>query len=140
MPTSKSRTHSPPQRHPLSEVWGIGSASREFLYAEDAAEGILLATERYNDPEPVNLGTGEEITIRDLVHLIAGLTGFQGETRWAPSKPDGQPRRGLDTERSTRCFNFSANTEFRMGLFRTIQWHEEHSLGTVPALVSCLLY
>src|SRR5680860_890415 len=110
MPTSKSRTHSPPQRHPRIEVWGIGSASREFLYAEDAAEGILLATERYNDPEPVNLGTGEEITIKDLVYLIAGLTGFQGDIRWDPTKPDGQPRRGLAAERGRPKFGFQSDT------------------------------
>src|SRR5699024_8059244 len=85
--------------HGVLDVRGTGAASREFLYADDAAEGIVLATERYNGPEPVNLGTGYEITIRDLVETIANLTGFDGEIRWDTTKPDGQPRRGLDTER-----------------------------------------
>jgi GDP-L-fucose synthase len=106
---------------PFIEVWGTGNASREFLYVEDAAEGILLATERYDDPEPVNLGTGEEITIRDLAHLIAELTGFQGEIRFDPSKPDGQPRRGLDTQSARRKFGFRACFNFQEGVRRTQQ-------------------
>jgi GDP-L-fucose synthase len=110
--------------NPFIEVWGTGNASREFLYVEDAAEGILLATERYDEPEPVNLGTGEEITIRDLAHLIAGLTHFRGDIRWDPSKPDGQPRRALDTTRAADRFGFQAAQPFRSGLEATIAWYE----------------
>jgi GDP-L-fucose synthase len=106
------------------DVWGTGSASREFLYVEDAAEGIVLATERYDDPEPVNLGVGREITIRDLVTLIVQLTGFQGEIRWDPSKPDGQPRRALDTSRARERFGFVARTSFEDGLRATVRWYE----------------
>jgi GDP-L-fucose synthase len=106
---------------PFIEVWGTGNASREFLYVEDAAEGILLATERYNDPDPVNLGTGEEITIRDLAHLIADLTGFTGEIRFDPTKPDGQPRRGLDTCRSLNHFAFHSRWRLASGLHATIE-------------------
>ncbi len=105
------------------DVWGTGSASREFLYVDDAAEGIVLAAERYNDPEPVNLGTGQEITIRELVELIAEVTGFTGEIRWDPTKPDGQPRRALDTERARRAFGFTAGTRFREGLAATVSWY-----------------
>jgi GDP-L-fucose synthase len=105
-------------------VWGTGKASREFLYVEDAALGILLATEFYNEPEPVNLGTGFEITIKDLVKLIAELTGFQGEIKWDASKPDGQPRRMLDTSRAKEKFGFKAKTDFRDGLKKTISWYE----------------
>jgi GDP-L-fucose synthase len=105
-------------------VWGTGKASREFLYVEDAAEGILLATEFYNEPEPVNLGAGFEITIKDLVKLIVELTGFHGEIKWDNSKPDGQPRRMLDTSRAKEKFNFQAKTDFREGLKKTISWYE----------------
>ena len=107
-------------------VWGTGKPSREFLYVEDAAEGILLATEKYNKPEPVNLGSGMEITIRDLVNLIAELTGYEGKITWDASKPDGQPRRCLDVSRAEREFGFKAKTDFREGLKRTIQWYEEN--------------
>ena len=109
----------------ISEVviWGTGKASREFLYVEDAAEAILLATERYNKPEPVNIGTGKEITIRDLVNLIAELTGYEGKIVWDTSKPDGQPRRCLDTSRAKREFGFEAKVNFREGLLRTIEWY-----------------
>jgi GDP-L-fucose synthase len=106
------------------EVWGTGAASREFLYVDDAAEGIVLAADRYDDPEPVNLGTGREITIRDLVTLIVGLTGFTGEIRWDASKPDGQPRRALDTSRARERFGFVARTDFEAGLYATIEWYE----------------
>lgn len=106
------------------EVWGTGSATREFLYVEDAAEGIVLAAERYDGPEPVNLGSGMEISIRDLVHLIARLTGFEGEIRWDSSKPDGQPRRCLDTSRAELAFGFRARTCFEEGLRRTLQQSE----------------
>ena len=106
------------------EVWGTGAASREFLYVEDAAEGIVLATERYDGAEPVNLGVGREITIRDLVDLIVKLTGFEGEIRWDASKPDGQPRRALDTSRASDRFGFHAKTSFEDGLRATIDWYE----------------
>ena len=107
------------------DVWGTGSASREFLFVEDAARGIVLATERYDGAEPVNLGVGAEITIRELVTLIARLTGFQGEIRWDPTKPDGQPRRALDTSRARERFAFEARTSFEDGLRRTIAWYEQ---------------
>jgi GDP-L-fucose synthase len=101
-------------------AWGTGSASREFLYVEDAARAIVLATECYDQPEPVNLGSGMEITIKDLLNLIVELTGFQGEVVWDATKPDGQPRRSLDTSRAWESFGFRAETEFRHGLQRTI--------------------
>jgi len=106
------------------EVWGTGSASREFLYVEDAAEGIVLASEKYDDEAPVNLGVGAEITIRDLVELIARLTRFEGTLRWDATKPDGQPRRALDTSRAREQFGFSARTSFEEGLRNTIEWYE----------------
>lgn len=102
------------------DVWGTGSASREFLYVDDAAEGIVLAAERYDGAEPVNLGVGREITIRELVTLIAELTGFTGEVRWDASKPDGQPRRALDTSRARERFGFVARTRWEDGLRATI--------------------
>jgi len=105
--------------------WGSGAATREFLYVEDAAEGILLAAERYNQPEPVNLGSGMEISIRDLVGLIARLTRFDGEIVWDTSKPDGQPRRCLDVTRAEREFGFRARTPLEEGLRRTITWFEQ---------------
>ncbi len=106
------------------EVWGTGNASREFLYVEDAAEGIVLATERYDEADPVNLGVGNEIKIRDLVGLIADFAGFRGEVRWDSSKPDGQPRRMLDTSRAYDRFGFSAHTSFEVGLRRTVEWYQ----------------
>jgi GDP-L-fucose synthase len=112
------------RREPAIEVWGTGSASREFIYVDDAAEGIVLGTERYDSPEPVNLGMGFEITIRDLVELIVDLTGYKGEVAWDTSKPDGQPRRMLDTSRARERFGFVASTEFREGLQKTIEWYE----------------
>jgi nucleoside-diphosphate-sugar epimerase len=105
------------------DVWGTGSASREFLFVEDAARGIVLATERYDGADPVNLGVGHEIRIRELVELIARLTGFDGEIRWDVSKPDGQPRRALDTSRARDAFGFEATTSFEHGLRRTIDWY-----------------
>lgn len=108
------------------EVWGDGSPTREFLYVEDAAEGILLATERYNGPEPVNLGSGFEISIRDLAELIRRLTGFEGELIWDTSKPNGQPRRALDISRAEKYFGFRAKTNFEEGLRRTIEWYRQH--------------
>ncbi len=104
-------------------VWGTGKASREFLYVEDAAEAIVLATEKYNKPEPVNIGAGFEITIKDLVELIAKLTGYQGKIVWDSTKPDGQPRRMLDTSRGQKEFGFKAKTPFEEGLRETIQWY-----------------
>jgi len=104
-------------------VWGTGKASREFLYVEDAAEGILLATEHYNKPDPVNLGTGREITIRGLVELIAKLTDYSGELVWDATKPDGQPRRALDISRAKKEFGFEATVSLEEGLRRTIDWY-----------------
>jgi GDP-L-fucose synthase len=109
---------------PFIEVWGSGSASREFLYVDDAAEGIVLATERYDECDPVNIGAGFEFTIRDLVTLIVEMTGYAGEVRWNASRPDGQPRRMLDTSRARDRFGFQAATNFREGLEKTIAWYE----------------
>jgi GDP-L-fucose synthase len=106
-------------------VWGDGSPTREFLYVEDAAEGILLAAERYDGREPVNLGSGNEISIRNLVELIANLSGYQGELVWDTSKPNGQPRRALDTNRAWEYFGFRAQMPFEEGLRRTIEWYRE---------------
>jgi len=106
--------------------WGRGMASREFIYAADAAEGILLATEHYNGPEPVNIGAGFEITIKDLVEKIVKLTGFKGEICWDTSKPDGQPRRRLDVSRAKKLFGFEAKMPFDEGLKRTIDWYREN--------------
>lgn len=104
-------------------VWGTGNASREFLYVEDAARAIVLAMERYDKPEPVNVGSGYEITIKELVSLIAQLTGFSGSITWDTSKPDGQPRRCLDTSRAEVEFGFRAEVSLREGLSRTIEWY-----------------
>ena len=106
-------------------VWGTGKASREFLYVEDAAEGIILAAEKYNKSEPVNLGAGFEITIKDLVEKIAKLTGFKGKIEWDHSKPDGQPRRMLDVSKAKKEFDFTAKTNFDEGLKKTIEWYKE---------------
>jgi len=105
-------------------VWGDGSPTREFLYVEDAAEGILLASEKYNGSDPVNLGSGYEISIKDLVETIAHLTGFEGRLVWDTSKPNGQPRRGLDVSRAEALFGFRATTPFEEGLRRTIAWYQ----------------
>ena len=105
------------------EVWGTGSASREFLYVEDAAKAIVLAAERYNSPDPVNVGAGMEITIRDLVAVISSLVGYSGEIVWDTSKPDGQPRRCLDVSRAEKEFGFKAQTTFEDGLKETIAWY-----------------
>jgi GDP-L-fucose synthase len=104
-------------------LWGDGSATREFLYVEDCAEGIFLAGERYDGPEPVNLGTGEEIAIRDLAGLVAELTGYEGEIVWDRSKPNGQPRRQLDVSLAERLFGFRAGTGLREGIERTVAWY-----------------
>jgi GDP-L-fucose synthase len=108
------------------EVWGTGTATREFLYVEDAAEAIVMAAEKYNKPEPVNIGSGMEISIKDLVILIAELMNFKGEIRWDPTKPDGQPRRMLDTSRAFQEFGFKAKTSFEEGLKRTVEWFLEN--------------
>lgn len=108
------------------DCWGTGEPSREFIYVADAAEGILLATERYDGSEPVNIGSGTEIRIRELAEKIAELTGFKGEIRWDPSKPDGQPRRRLDVSRAKAYFGFEAQTSFDEGLKRTIDYYREH--------------
>ena len=105
-------------------VWGTGKATREFLYVEDAAEGIILATESYNKPDPVNLGSGFEISIRDLVEVIAEIVGFDGEIRWDMSKPDGQPKRCLDISKAKEGFGFEAEVGFREGLEKTIEWYK----------------
>ncbi len=105
------------------EVWGTGQASREFLYVDDCAEAIVLAAEKYDKPDPLNIGVGREIRIKDLVHLIADLTGYRGAVRWDASKPDGQPRRCLDVSRAERELGFRAGTNFADGLRRTIEWY-----------------
>jgi GDP-L-fucose synthase len=110
-------------------VWGTGTPTREFLYVEDAAEGIALAAERYDGADPVNLGSGAEIRIGDLVHLIAGLTRFEGEIIWDASKPDGQPRRRLDTTKAMQLFGFQAATPLEEGLRRTIEWYRLQGAG-----------
>ena len=111
------------------DCWGTGKVSREFIYAADAAEGILLATEHYNGSEPVNIGAGFEITIKDLAEKIASLAEFRGELRWDASKPDGQPRRFLDTSRAKRLFGFAAKTDFDEGLKKTIEWYKQQKSG-----------
>lgn len=111
------------QNLPSVEVWGTGSATREFLYVDDAAEAIVKALQEYDGREPVNLGSGAEISIKDLANLIAKLVGYDGEIRWDTSKPDGQPRRMLDTSRAEKFFNFKARTTFEDGLRKTIEWY-----------------
>jgi GDP-L-fucose synthase len=107
-------------------VWGTGSATREFLYVDDAAEGMILAAESYDDPDPVNLGSGQEVSIKELAELIARLCGFKGQLRWDASKPDGQPRRRLDTSRAEKSFGFTAHTPLEDGLKTTIDWYVAH--------------
>ena len=104
-------------------IWGTGSASREFFYVEDAARGIAIAAEKYDGPEPVNLGAGFEITIRELAEKIKKLTDFKGKLVWDTSRPDGQPRRCLDTSRAKELFAFEAKTSFEQGLKETIDWY-----------------
>jgi GDP-L-fucose synthase len=119
---------------PEVEVWGTGNASREFLYVDDCARAIVAATERYEDVTPVNLGTGREVTIRDLVAIIARLTGFRGSIHWDTSKPDGQPRRCLDISRAEKEFGFRASTSLEAGLSRTVEWYrDQHRLWTKSA-------
>jgi GDP-L-fucose synthase len=112
------------------EVWGTGSPTREFLYVDDAAHAIVMAAERYDKRDPINLGSAEEISIKDLIHLIAELTGFKGEIIWDRSKPDGQPRRKLNVERAWKEFGFKSSTPFRTGLSETIRWYQEVMAGS----------
>ena len=116
---------SQPEPQPVVPVWGTGEVTREFIYAEDAAEGILLAAEKYDKPEPVNIGAGFEIKIKDLVGLIVKQTGFTGEVIWEPSKPDGQPRRCLNVTRARAEFGFGAKMPFEEGLSRTVAWYKD---------------
>jgi GDP-L-fucose synthase len=113
------------------ELWGDGSPTREFLFVEDAAEGIALAGERYDRAEPVNLGSGDEISIRELAELVAELTGFEGEIAWDESKPNGQPRRRLDVSKAERLFGFRARTALRDGLEQTIAWYRSNRVASV---------
>ncbi len=112
---------------PFVEVWGSGKATREFLYVEDAARGIVLATEKYTSPDPVNIGAGFEISIKELAEKISELVGYQGKIKWDKSKPDGQPRRCLDTTRAFKKFGFKASTKFSEGLSKTIAWYQQPS-------------
>ena len=116
------------------ELWGDGSPTREFLYVDDAAEGVVLATEKYDDGDPVNLGSGEEISIRDLASMVANEVGFKGTLSWDTTKPNGQPRRSLDTSRAMKAFGFQSVTKLREGIHKTVDWYLEnrlsHSLGT----------
>jgi len=114
-------------------LWGTGRPTREFLYVEDCAEGICLAAERYDKPDPVNLGSGQEISIRELADMVAEFTGFTGEFVWDPSQPDGQPRRCLDTSRAEHEFGFRARTSFRDGLERTVSWYRNQLSSRVSA-------
>jgi GDP-L-fucose synthase len=107
------------------ELWGDGSPTREFLYVDDAAEGILLATERYDGAEPVNLGSGEEISIRDLAVMVAGEVGFNGAVKWDTTKPNGQPRRCLDTNRASKAFGFRSTVKLEEGIAKTVSWYLE---------------
>jgi GDP-L-fucose synthase len=109
------------------ECWGTGSASREFLYVDDCAEAVVLAAARHDDSEPINVGVGHEVSIRELVGLIADATGFSGEIRWNPAQPDGQPRRSLDTSRARERLGFSSSTPLDVGLEATISWYREHT-------------
>jgi GDP-L-fucose synthase len=117
-------------------LWGDGSPTREFLYAPDAAEGIVLGAEKLETSEPVNLGSGEEIAVKDLARLIAELTGFTGELRWDTTQPNGQPRRALDTSRAEQMFGFRAHTPLREGLRRTVDWYREHRVRAAAHEVS----
>jgi GDP-L-fucose synthase len=116
-------------------VWGTGQATREFLYAADAATGIVAAMERYDDAEPVNLGSGMELSIRELVHLVADATGFKGNIRWDTTQPDGQPRRKLDTSRAWERFGWRATTDFEAGLRATVAWYQARR---APAAIAAL--
>lgn len=120
------------QQRDTIQLWGTGRATREFLYVDDAAEAIVLATEHYDQPDPINIGSGSEISIRDLAQLITRLTGFQGAIQWDESQPDGQPRRRLDISKAKDTFGFEANVGLEDGLRRTITWYQEQR-RKVPA-------
>ena len=117
-PNKQKKPHEP------VTVWGTGKATREFFFVEDAAEAIVLATEKYNKSDPINIGAGFEIPIKELVELIVEITGFKGRIIWDASKPDGQPRRMLDTAKAFKEFGFKAKTDFREGLKKTIEWYK----------------
>jgi len=117
-------TNAKEKKLPQVKVWGTGKATREFLYVEDAAKGIVLAVEKYDKRDPVNLGVGFEISIKNLANLIAKTVGYKGKIVWDKSRPDGQPRRSLDTSKAEREFNFKAKTSFDDGLFKTIEWYK----------------
>ena len=135
IPALIHKVHEAQQRGDDSlSVWGDGSPTREFLYAEDAARGIVMATQSYSDPDPVNLGTGYEITIKDLVELICDLMEFKGKLIWETDQPNGQPRRCLDTERAKRAFGFSAQIDFHQGLKNTIAWYRQYATSTEKAV------
>jgi len=118
-------------------LWGDGSPTREFLYVEDAVEGIVMATERYDKPDPVNLGSGMEISIRDLATKIADMTGFSGQITWDATKPNGQPRRCLDVSLADREFGFRARTPFHAGLRKTIEWYQSRRVAVADVLQPC---
>ncbi len=122
-PTKSNKPNRPDSLDDPITVWGTGKATREFFYVEDAAEAIILATEKYNNSDPVNIGAGFEISIKDLVNLIVELTGFKGKIVWDEAKPDGQPRRMLDTTRALKEFGFKAKTDFREAMKKTIDWY-----------------
>ena len=109
-------------------VWGDGTPTREFVYSEDAARGIVMAAAAYNGAEPVNIGTGSEISIKDLIHLICELMEYDGEIIWETDKPNGQPRRCLDVDRAKEFFGFTAEVDFRLGLNKTIAWYRQHAV------------
>ena len=122
-PDKRDKGNGPDRPDDPITVWGTGKATREFFYVEDAAEAIILATEKYNKSDPVNIGAGFEISIKDLVNLIVELTGFKGKIVWDEAKPDGQPRRMLDTTRALKEFGFKAKTDFREAMKKTIDWY-----------------
>jgi GDP-L-fucose synthase len=128
IPALIRKVHEAQQRgdHQLP-VWGDGSPTREFLYADDAARGIVLGAAKYEEPEPINLGTGSEISIKDLVMLICELMEFEGEIVWQTDKPNGQPRRCLDTQKAKQAFGFTAQVDFKTGLRNTIDWYRQHA-------------
>ena len=114
-------------------LWGDGSPTREFLYVDDCVEGLVLAAERYDGPLPINLGTGEEISIRDLAELVRSVTGYRGEIVWDTSRPNGQPRRKLDTSRAEELLGFRAPMPLREGIERTVAWYREHTREHAPS-------
>jgi GDP-L-fucose synthase len=114
-------------------LWGDGSPTREFLYVDDCAEGLALAADRYDAPDPVNLGASKEISIRELAELVADVTGFSGRIEWDTTKPNGQPRRSVDGTRARELFGFEAKTPLREGLERTVAWYRKHAPAYAPS-------